>query len=195
MCVCVCLRTCVRACMRMSHGVFSWCKRSVVYCTTPCTNTQKDNPDLHPHILSCVQCIHTHCRWMNHHNSFIFWTLYASLPEGKHLRIENSSLTDRWLVCVSRRRPRSLCLYSCSGLSLTSSGLEMFFTLCRKTLEVKQQIRTRPVKRVLYCEALSWSLRASMKEWEAVKEKPLDVCHHMTSQRGPQIVGLDPPNQ
>ncbi|XP_070689394.1 F-box/LRR-repeat protein 2-like [Pempheris klunzingeri] len=53
----------------------------------------------------------------------------------RNLRIENSILTERWLLCVGRRRPRSLCLYSCCGASLTSCGLEMFFTLCRNVLE------------------------------------------------------------
>nr|XP_046243571.1 F-box/LRR-repeat protein 7-like isoform X2 [Scatophagus argus] len=62
-------------------------------------------------------------------------TLATDHTLWKDLRIENSNLSERCLLCVGRRRPRSLCLYSCSGLSLTSRGLEMFFTLCRKTLE------------------------------------------------------------
>ncbi|KAG7489526.1 F-box LRR-repeat 7-like [Solea senegalensis] len=53
----------------------------------------------------------------------------------KHLTIENSTLPERWLVSMGRRRPLSLCLYSCSGPSITSNGLEMFFTLCRNYLE------------------------------------------------------------
>ncbi|XP_071339225.1 uncharacterized protein [Trachinotus anak] len=53
----------------------------------------------------------------------------------KNLRIENSNLTEQWLLFVGKRRPRSLCLYSCQALSLTSCGLEMFFTLCRDSLE------------------------------------------------------------
>ena len=44
---------------------------------------------------------------------------------------------------MSRRRPRSLCLYSCSAPSLTSAGLEMFFTLCGKTMEVKKTHRVK----------------------------------------------------
>ncbi|XP_036955037.1 uncharacterized protein LOC119020064 isoform X2 [Acanthopagrus latus] len=62
-------------------------------------------------------------------------TLATDHTLWKDLRIENCVLTERWLLCVSRRRPRSLCLYSCSAASLTSAGLEMFFTLCGKTLE------------------------------------------------------------
>ncbi|XP_068461130.1 F-box/LRR-repeat protein 20-like [Clinocottus analis] len=54
---------------------------------------------------------------------------------GRNLRIANSKVTERWLLCVGGRRPRSLCLYSCSGLSLTSCGLEVFFTLCRNFLK------------------------------------------------------------
>ncbi|XP_044229635.1 uncharacterized protein LOC122997514 [Thunnus albacares] len=62
-------------------------------------------------------------------------TVAADHSLWEKLRIENSTLSDRWLLCVGRRRPRSLCLYSCSGLSATSSGLEMFFSLCRNSLE------------------------------------------------------------
>ncbi|TNN80673.1 F-box/LRR-repeat protein 2 [Liparis tanakae] len=58
-----------------------------------------------------------------------------SCAAGRNLRIANSTLTERWLLCVGRRRPHSLCLYSCSGLSLTSSGLQVFFTLCRSFLK------------------------------------------------------------
>ncbi|XP_056233224.1 uncharacterized protein LOC130170105 isoform X2 [Seriola aureovittata] len=53
----------------------------------------------------------------------------------KTLRIENSNLTEQLLLFVGKRRPRSLSLYSCSGLSVTSCGLEMFFTLCGNSLE------------------------------------------------------------
>uniref|UniRef100_UPI003AAAFE56 uncharacterized protein n=1 Tax=Centroberyx gerrardi TaxID=166262 RepID=UPI003AAAFE56 len=54
----------------------------------------------------------------------------------KNLRIENcSSLTDRWFQIVGRRCPRRLSLYRCSGLSVTSSGLETFFSLSRNSLE------------------------------------------------------------
>ncbi|KAI3372794.1 hypothetical protein L3Q82_023253 [Scortum barcoo] len=52
----------------------------------------------------------------------------------KNLRIENATLTEFCLLCVAGRRPRSLCLYSCS-LSLPSFGLKMFFTLCGNFLE------------------------------------------------------------
>ncbi|XP_037632934.1 uncharacterized protein LOC119492516 isoform X1 [Sebastes umbrosus] len=62
-------------------------------------------------------------------------TLATDHTLWRNVRIENCNLTERWLLCVGRRRPRSLCLYSCSGLSLTSCGLEMFFTLCRNFLE------------------------------------------------------------
>ncbi|XP_045891694.1 F-box/LRR-repeat protein 20-like [Micropterus dolomieu] len=62
-------------------------------------------------------------------------TLAADHTLWKNLRIENSNLTEQWLLCVGRRRPRSLCLYSCSGLSLNSWWLEVFFTLCRNFLE------------------------------------------------------------
>ncbi|XP_039659446.1 uncharacterized protein LOC120560723 isoform X2 [Perca fluviatilis] len=62
-------------------------------------------------------------------------TLATDHSLWRNLRIENSNLTDWWLLCVGRRHPRSLCLYSCSGLSLTSCGLEMFFTLCRNFLK------------------------------------------------------------
>ncbi|XP_051277565.1 uncharacterized protein LOC127375583 isoform X2 [Dicentrarchus labrax] len=65
-------------------------------------------------------------------------TLATDHTLWKDLRVENSNLTEQWLLCASRRRPRSLCLYSCGGPSLTSCGLEMFFTLCRKTLEELQ---------------------------------------------------------
>ncbi|XP_047448318.1 uncharacterized protein LOC125012415 [Mugil cephalus] len=53
----------------------------------------------------------------------------------KNLRIENSALTDQWLLCVGRRCPRTLSLYSCSGHSVSSSGLETFFSLCRNSLQ------------------------------------------------------------
>nr|XP_020458122.1 uncharacterized protein LOC109961559 isoform X2 [Monopterus albus] len=53
----------------------------------------------------------------------------------KSLRIEDSTLTERWLLFVGNCRPRSLCLYSCSSLSVTSCGLNTFFTLCRNSLE------------------------------------------------------------
>ncbi|XP_044053271.1 uncharacterized protein LOC122876706 isoform X2 [Siniperca chuatsi] len=62
-------------------------------------------------------------------------TLATDHTLWKNLRIENSNLTERWLLCVGRRHPRSLCLYSCSGVSLTSWWLEVFFTLCRNFLE------------------------------------------------------------
>ncbi|KAK9522850.1 hypothetical protein VZT92_019289 [Zoarces viviparus] len=63
----------------------------------------------------------------------------------ENLRIANSDLTERCLLCVGRRRPHSLCLYSCSGLSLTSCGLQMFFTLCGNFLmEVKVTSCTGP---------------------------------------------------
>ncbi|KAK2837173.1 hypothetical protein Q5P01_014385 [Channa striata] len=62
-------------------------------------------------------------------------TLAADYTLWKCLRIENATLTERWLLSVGKRRPRSLSLYSCSGLPITSRGLEMFFTLCRDTLE------------------------------------------------------------
>ncbi|XP_068559001.1 uncharacterized protein [Cebidichthys violaceus] len=62
-------------------------------------------------------------------------TLATDHTLWRDLRIANSDLTERWLLCVGRRRPRSLCLYSCSGLSLTSCGLQMFFTLCRNFLK------------------------------------------------------------
>ncbi|XP_028269757.1 F-box/LRR-repeat protein 7-like [Parambassis ranga] len=62
-------------------------------------------------------------------------TLATDHTLWKNLRMENSTLTDRWLLCVGRRRPRSLCLYSCSSWSVTSCGLEMFLFLCRNSLE------------------------------------------------------------
>uniref|UniRef100_A0A8D2ZFK2 F-box domain-containing protein n=1 Tax=Scophthalmus maximus TaxID=52904 RepID=A0A8D2ZFK2_SCOMX len=72
-------------------------------------------------------------------------TLATDHTLWKHLRIENSTLTEGWLLLGGRRRPRSLCLYSCSGLSVTSCGLEMFFTLCRNYLqEVKVTNCTGP---------------------------------------------------
>ncbi|XP_033503132.2 uncharacterized protein LOC117269879 [Epinephelus lanceolatus] len=62
-------------------------------------------------------------------------TLATDHTLWRNLRIENATLTERWLLCVGRRRLHCLSLYSCSGLSLTSCGLEMFFTLCRNSLE------------------------------------------------------------
>uniref|UniRef100_A0A3Q1GUH2 F-box/LRR-repeat protein 7-like n=2 Tax=Acanthochromis polyacanthus TaxID=80966 RepID=A0A3Q1GUH2_9TELE len=62
-------------------------------------------------------------------------TLASDRMLWKDLRIENSSLTDHWLLNVGRRRPHSLCLYSCSGLSVSTCGLERFFSLCRNSLE------------------------------------------------------------
>ncbi|KAG8011956.1 Ras and EF-hand domain-containing protein, partial [Nibea albiflora] len=62
-------------------------------------------------------------------------TLATDHTLWERVSIENSNLTEQWLLCVSRRRPRRLCLYSCSGLSLTSCVLEMIFTLCRNTLQ------------------------------------------------------------
>ncbi|XP_054867736.1 uncharacterized protein LOC111567415 [Amphiprion ocellaris] len=62
-------------------------------------------------------------------------TLASDHMLWKDLRIENSSLTDHWLLNVGRRRPRSLCLYSCSALSVSTRGLDRFFSLCRNSLE------------------------------------------------------------
>ncbi|XP_065818167.1 F-box/LRR-repeat protein 2-like, partial [Labrus bergylta] len=58
--------------------------------------------------------------------------------EGRDVRVENSTLTQGWFLCVGGRRPRSLSLYSCSGPSLSSWGLAKFFTLCRNSLEELQ---------------------------------------------------------
>ncbi|XP_068994409.1 uncharacterized protein [Embiotoca jacksoni] len=63
------------------------------------------------------------------------YTLATDHMLWKNIRIENSTLTNQWLLFVGRHRPRSLCLSSCSGLSVTSCGLESFFSLCRNTLE------------------------------------------------------------
>ncbi|XP_031712049.1 uncharacterized protein LOC116388393 [Anarrhichthys ocellatus] len=72
-------------------------------------------------------------------------TLATDHTLWRNLRIANSDLTERCLLCVGRRRPHSLCLYSCSGLSLTSCGLQMFFTLCGNFLkEVKVTSCTGP---------------------------------------------------
>ncbi|XP_029916538.1 F-box/LRR-repeat protein 2-like [Myripristis murdjan] len=46
-----------------------------------------------------------------------------------------SNLTDQWLFCMGGRCPRKLSLYRCTGLSVTSAGLERFFSLSRKSLE------------------------------------------------------------
>ncbi|XP_040899242.1 F-box/LRR-repeat protein 20-like [Toxotes jaculatrix] len=62
-------------------------------------------------------------------------TLASDHTLWKNLKIENSSLTERWLLFVGKCRPQSLCLYSCSSLSVTSCGLEMFFTLSKNSLE------------------------------------------------------------
>ncbi|XP_067378187.1 F-box/LRR-repeat protein 7-like isoform X2 [Channa argus] len=62
-------------------------------------------------------------------------TLATDYTLWKCLKIENSTLTQQWLLTVGKHHPHSLCLYSCSSLSITSCGLEMFFTLCRDTLE------------------------------------------------------------
>ncbi|XP_046904731.1 uncharacterized protein LOC124486895 [Hypomesus transpacificus] len=54
----------------------------------------------------------------------------------QHIRVENcSTLTDQWLSCVGGRRPRSLALHRCSGLSVTSSGLELFLSQSKDSLE------------------------------------------------------------
>ncbi|XP_062310216.1 uncharacterized protein LOC134014988 isoform X2 [Osmerus eperlanus] len=54
----------------------------------------------------------------------------------QHIRVENcSTLTDQWLSCVGGRRPRSLALHRCSGLSVTSSGLELFLSQSKDSLK------------------------------------------------------------
>uniref|UniRef100_UPI0037E85C0E F-box/LRR-repeat protein 20-like n=1 Tax=Semicossyphus pulcher TaxID=241346 RepID=UPI0037E85C0E len=65
-------------------------------------------------------------------------TLASDHTLWRSLRVENSTLTEQWFLCVGRRRPRSLSLYSCSGPSLSSCGLETFFSLCGKFLEELQ---------------------------------------------------------
>ncbi|XP_026198813.1 lysine-specific demethylase 2B-like [Anabas testudineus] len=62
-------------------------------------------------------------------------TLATDYTLWKSLRVENSTVTEQWFLSVGQRRPRSLCLYSCSSRSVTSCGLEMFFTSCNNTLE------------------------------------------------------------
>ncbi|XP_069379689.1 uncharacterized protein [Paralichthys olivaceus] len=62
-------------------------------------------------------------------------TLATDHTLWKNLRIENETLTEQRLLFWGTRRPRSLCLYSCSGPSVTSHGLQMFFTLCKNHLE------------------------------------------------------------
>ncbi|KAL0979814.1 hypothetical protein UPYG_G00190080 [Umbra pygmaea] len=54
----------------------------------------------------------------------------------KDVQVENcSSLTDKWLYGVGRHHPRSLNMYRCSGLSITTAGLEEFFKLTCASLE------------------------------------------------------------
>ncbi|XP_029960081.1 F-box/LRR-repeat protein 2-like [Salarias fasciatus] len=53
----------------------------------------------------------------------------------RNLRVENSDLNEEWLLHAGRRCPRTLCLYSCSSLSVSSSALEQFFSLCRNSLQ------------------------------------------------------------
>ncbi|CAB1423603.1 unnamed protein product [Pleuronectes platessa] len=62
-------------------------------------------------------------------------TLATDHTLWKHLRIENSMLTEQRLLFWGKCRPRSLCLSSCSGPSMTSHGLQVFFTLCKNHLE------------------------------------------------------------
>ncbi|KAM7392040.1 hypothetical protein PAMP_022683 [Pampus punctatissimus] len=83
----------------------------------------------------------------------------------KKLRIENSTLSDWWLLCVGRRRPHSLCLYSCSSLSAASCGLEMFFSLCRNSLETCPGLQHLNIGQVPKINSHSFTVMASQLKY------------------------------
>lgn len=105
----------------------------------------------------------------------MFWLLSSSLPEGKKVRIENSTLLDQWLLCVGHRRPHSLCLYSCSGLSASARGLEMFFSLCRNSLEVKQPNKAQPVNSAHHFLKDLFKLWLTARRYGGVEKKCMDT--------------------
>ncbi|KAG7223460.1 hypothetical protein INR49_015564 [Caranx melampygus] len=88
-------------------------------------------------------------------------TLATDHSLWKHLTVENSTLTEQWLLSVGKLRPHSLSLYSCSGLSVTSFGLEMFFTLCGNSLKVCPGLKQLNIGQVPKVNAHSLIMMAS----------------------------------
>ena len=138
-CVCVCTGKCVL--LYLDHMVHSHDVRAadtVQYYSLDKHQKTRAEPS---QVLSLPE--NTHTQQSDNKIPCISQTaisLSLSLSSGQHIRVENcSTLTDQWLSCVGGRRPRSLALHRCRGLSVTSSGLELFLSQSKDSLEVQKK--------------------------------------------------------
>ncbi|KAG7261317.1 hypothetical protein CRUP_027886 [Coryphaenoides rupestris] len=80
----------------------------------------------HAHLSSVAQVCHRMHRLAHDH------TLCES---GTAVEVHSGVLTEGWLLGLGGRRPHSVSLYRCSGLSVTPRGLEAFLSLCVASLQ------------------------------------------------------------